>query len=228
MRWTNDLLLPPPHLPSRLTPEVIFTEMSSAEMPHGHGLLSSHSCRAPESSVVCKLGLLPSAAKRPWLSVTTQTKLMHLRMSITCRLPPFDGPMLDGQIGINSEGTGAGVEVTLCRSAPKREREVAVERRTEAAGRLDCSPITSHTVLHKRQKALMKTSGGFQVGSRHPENELFFPPLSLLTFPLGRIIQKSHLVEMSSRGAAGASSVTECCNASRAGAFATLATPESA
>ena len=33
---------------------------------------------------------------------------------------------------------------------------------------------------------------------------------------------------MSSCGAAGASSVTECCNASRAGALATLATPESA
>lgn len=108
-----------------------------------------------------------------------------------------------------------------------KDREAAAAWRTGAAGRLDCSPITLHGVLHKRQKGADENKWRFQVGSRHPENELFFP-LSLLTLPLGRIIQKSHLVEMSSCGGGGASSVTECCNASRAGALATLATPESA
>lgn len=108
-----------------------------------------------------------------------------------------------------------------------KEREAAVAWRTGAAGRLDCSPITLHGVLHKRQKALMKTSGGFR-SEADTQKMSFFPPLSLLTLPLGRIIQKSHLVEMSSCGGGGASSVTECCNASQAGDLARLATPESA
>lgn len=108
-----------------------------------------------------------------------------------------------------------------------KEREVTIVWRTGAVGRLDCSPITLHIVLHKWQKALMKTSGGFR-SDADTQKMSFFPPFSLLTLPLGRIIQKSHLVEMSSCGGGGASSVTECCNASRAGALATLATPESA
>lgn len=104
------------------------------------------------------------------------------------------------------------------------ERKAAVAWRTGAAGWLDCSPITPHIVLHKRQKALMKTSGGFR-SKADTQKMSFFSPLSLLTLPLGRIIQKSHLVEMSSCGGGGASSVTECCNASRAGALATLPRP---
>lgn len=47
MLRTNDLIQLPPAPFSHLTPEAVFTEMSSAEMPHGHGLLSSHSCTAP-------------------------------------------------------------------------------------------------------------------------------------------------------------------------------------
>lgn len=113
----------------------------------------------------------------------------------------------------------------------RREREsrrggCGIGEQKQQAG-LDCSPITLHTVLHKRQKALMKTSGGFR-SEADTQKMSFFSSLSLLTLPLGRIIQKSHLVEMSSCGAAGASSVTECRNASQAGALATLATPESA
>lgn len=62
--------------------------------------------------------------------------------------------------------------------------------------------------------------------SRHPENELPPSQLPLLTLPLGRIIHRGHLVEMSSCGGDGASSVTESCNGSRAGTLAKLATPE--
>lgn len=74
---------------------------------------------------------------------------------------PLVGPVLDGQIGINLGRMGAGVEVTPCHSTPKRERRL-LNGENGAAGRLDCSPITLYTVLHKRQKALMKTSGGFR------------------------------------------------------------------
>lgn len=139
---------------------------------------------------------------------------------------PLDGPVLDGQIGINLGRMGATVEVTPCRSTPKKERRRWHGEQEQQAD-LIVPLLPPHGVLHKRQKGADENKWRFQVGSRHPENELF-SPLSLLTLPLGRIIQKSHLVEMSSCGGGGASSVTECCNASRAGALATLATPESA
>lgn len=94
---------------------------------------------------------------------------------------PSDGPVLDGQIGINLGRMGASVEVTPCRSSPKREREAAAEWGTEAAGLLDCSPITLHGVLHKRQKALMKTSGGFR-SEADTQKMSFFSPFPFLPF----------------------------------------------
>lgn len=136
---------------------------------------------------------------------------------------PFDGPVLDGQIGINLGRMEASLEVTPCRSTPKRERRRwHGDQEQRASLIVPLLPCT--TVLHKRQKALMKTSGGFR-SKADTQKMSFFSPLSLLTLPLGRIIQKSHLVEMSSCGGGGASSVTECCNASRAGALATLPRP---
>ena len=62
-----------------------------------------------------------------------------------------------------------------------KAREVAVPRRTGAAGRLDCSPITLHIALHKWQKALMKTSGGFR-SDADTQKMSFFPPFPFLPF----------------------------------------------
>lgn len=125
---------------------------------------------------------------------------------------------------------GAGVEVTLCRYTSKREGEKEWRlwhgEQEQRAG-LIVPPLPCTPFCISCKKALMKTSGGFR-SEADTQKMSFFPPLSLLTLLLGRIIQKSHLVEMSSCGGDGASSVTECCNASWAGALATLATPESA
>lgn len=57
-----------------------------------------------------------------------------------------------------------------------KEREVAVVWRTGAVGQLDCSPITLHIVLHKWQKALMKTSGGFRSDADTQKMSFFSPP----------------------------------------------------
>lgn len=111
------------HLPNRLTPEAIFTEMSSAEMPQGHGLLSSHSCRAPESSGVCKPGVLSSTVKGLGSALLHKQKT-HAPENVNYLLPAsFDGRVLYGQIGINMERMVACVEVTLSFHPKERERE---------------------------------------------------------------------------------------------------------
>lgn len=69
---------------------------------------------------------------------------------------------------------GASVEVTLSLHFKKGETEVPVAWRTGAVGRLDCSPIAPHAILHKLQKALMKTSGGFR--SEADTQKMSFPP----------------------------------------------------
>ena len=103
------------------------------------------------------------------------------------------------------------MEVTLCRSAPEMERERSgggVERASSRAN-LIVLPLPRHAILHKWQKALMKTSGGFR-SDADTQKMSFFPPPSLLNLPLGHIIQRSHLVWKCQRVMAlGAGSVTE-------------------
>lgn len=127
----------------------------------------------PNQVVYANWVCLSSAVKGPG------SALLHKQNSCTweCQLPPAcpsGRPAFDGQIGINLGKMGASVEVTLSLHFKKGETEVPVAWRTGAVGRLDCSPIAPHAILHKLQKALMKTSGGFR--SEADTQKMSFPP----------------------------------------------------
>lgn len=145
-------------------------------------------------------------------------------------LAPLDGPLLDGQIGINLRQVGACVGVTLCHYTSERKRQMSHRKQKQQASLI--VPLVSCTPLCINGKQSWWKQVAVLGREQTPRKWDVLPlaflthPLFLLTLPLGRIIQKSYLVEMSSCGGDGAKSVTECRNASWNGALAMLGTPQ--